>query len=60
MKIKLLVREKIWHEKGETVEVSPDVADFLISIHAAEMIKAETPKKGTKKNDKDDKKTYSD
>lgn len=60
MKIKLLVREKIWHEKGETVEVSPDVADFLISIHAAEMIKAETPKKGTKKNDKDDKKTHSD
>lgn len=60
MKVKLLTSQRIRHEKGETVEVSPDVADFLISIHAAEMIKAETPKKGTKKNDKDDKKTHSD
>lgn len=50
MKVKLLVRQRIWHEEGETVEVSPEFAEFLLSIKAAEMIKAEkketTKKKG--------------
>lgn len=57
MKIKLKARQKIWHEAGEIVEVSPDVADFLLSVGAGEMIKdaPKTPtKKGTRKNDKND------
>lgn len=43
MKVRLLQRQKIWHKAGETVEVSPAVADFLISVRAAEA--AEPPKK---------------
>lgn len=53
MKVKLLVRQRIWHDAGETVEVSPEFADFLLSIKAAEMIMAEkktpTKKETTKK-----------
>lgn len=56
MKIKLLTRQKIWHNAGEIVEVSPDVADFLLSVGAGEMIKdapKKSPtKKGTTNNDK--------
>ena len=48
MKIKLLVRQRIWHEAGEIVEVSPVVADFLMSVGAGEMIK-DAPKSTKKK-----------
>lgn len=48
MKVTLLVRQRIWHEAGETVEVSPDVAAFLLSVKAAE-IPAEPKKKETTK-----------
>lgn len=49
MKVKLLVRQRIWHEKGEIVEVSPEHANFLLSVKAAEMIKAEKQPKSKAK-----------
>jgi hypothetical protein len=45
MKVKLLQRIKVWHKAGDTVEVSPEEADFLISVGAAEkVVKKETKK----------------
>ena len=45
MKVKLLKRMKIWHKAGDIVEVSPEDADFLISVEAAEkVVKKETKK----------------
>jgi hypothetical protein len=56
MKVRLLRNQKIWHNAGETVEVSPAVADFLLSIGSAEIVTA----KERKTNDKNDKKTGRD
>lgn len=44
MKVKLLKRAKIWHNVGDTVNVSPAEADFLLSVHAAEEVKTEKKK----------------
>lgn len=52
MLVKLLKRARIWHNAGEIVQVSPDEANFLISVSAAAPARAEKvqkPKKGTKK-----------
>ena len=51
MKVRLLVDQRVAHKAGETVEVSPAVADFLFSVHAAERL----PVKEAKKNDKNTK-----
>ena len=66
MKVKLLMRQKGNGEAGEIVEVSPDRAEFLFSVGAAEPVKdareqAEAPKpaeeKAEKKPEKAEKKT---
>lgn len=51
MKIKLLKRVKIWHDAGETIEVSPAEADFLLAVKAAEEV-AEKAKPARKKTTK--------
>lgn len=45
MKLLLKQRQRIWHNAGEIVEVSPAEANFLLSVNAAEVIQAmrETP-----------------
>lgn len=53
MKIRLLRDSRILHKAGEILEVSPETARHLISLHSASAIeeaekKAET-KKGTRK-----------
>lgn len=47
MKVKLVKRAKIWHNAGDTVNVSPAEAAFLLSVHAAEEVKTEPRKKKT-------------
>lgn len=50
MKIKLTRDARILHKAGETVEVTPEVAAFLVSVRsavAAQPVK-EKPKKGKK------------
>ena len=50
MKVKLLREARIRHEAGEIVEVSPAVADYLITVGSAGTIEEkEKPKKTTKK-----------
>lgn len=53
MKILLNVRQRIWHEAGEIVEVSPAEAQHLLTIGAAVpvSVQRETPakKKETRK-----------
>lgn len=56
MKVKLQQPAKIWHDTGEIVEVSPESANFLISVGAAVPIGAastkeipEKPKRETRK-----------
>lgn len=45
MKVKLTQRIKIWHNAGDTVDVSPEEAEFLFSVGAAEkVVKKETKK----------------
>lgn len=46
MKVKLIRDARINHKAGETVEVSPAQAQFLLSIHSAEIVKE--AKKGKK------------
>ena len=41
MKLLLKRAARINHNAGEIVEVSPDQANFLLSVGAAELIKAE-------------------
>lgn len=36
MKVKLVKRARVWHEAGETVEVSPAMAELLMRAYAAE------------------------
>ena len=43
MRVKLLRAARIRHEAGETVEVSPAVAGFLLSTGSAEVVR-EAPK----------------
>ena len=52
MKLLLLRQAKITHKAGEIVEVSPAEANFLLSVHSAEIVHefgeyvdAETPEK---------------
>ena len=56
-KVRLLKRQKGNGEAGEIVEVSPDRADFLISVEAAEEVteageRAEAPKDAESKAEK--------
>lgn len=44
MKLKLKQNARIWHKAGETVEVSPAEAAFLLSTGSAEPVE-EKPKK---------------
>lgn len=52
MRVLLKKAARINHKAGEIVEVSPDQAEFLLSVGAAEFIldaeKRETPEKATK------------
>ena len=49
MKVRLLRDAKIMHKAGETVEVSPADAKFLLSIHSAEKVEEKPkPKRGKK------------
>ena len=53
MRVKLLRDQRIKHNAGEIVEVSPEVANFLISTNSAEYVKeavedTEKPKRGRK------------
>lgn len=53
MKVKLLKAQRILHNAGEIVEVSPAVYDFLVTNKAAEPVKAEQVKrKSSKKGEK--------
>ena len=55
MKVKLTQRARIWHNAGETVEVSPEEAAFLVGIGAATPVrdaKKETPEKKGKAREK--------
>lgn len=49
MKVLLKMRQKIWHNAGEIVEVSPAEAGFLLSVKAAEIVAEvrETPEAKT-------------
>lgn len=49
MKVHLIKRAKIWCEAGETVEVSPAEANFLLSVRAAELIQEPAPEKPKRK-----------
>ena len=51
MKVKLLRAARVRHEAGEIVEVSPDVAHFLLSVGSAVNVE-EAPKEPAKKNAK--------
>ena len=47
MKVKLLREARIKHAAGETVEVTPEVAAFLVSVRSAVVVAAQpTAKKG--------------
>lgn len=49
MQVKLLRDARIPHKAGEIVEVSPELAGYLISLESAEAVEAEPPKKKTVK-----------
>ncbi len=49
MKVQLLRDARIKHKAGETVEVSPEEAFFLISVHSAEPVAEEKAKKAPRK-----------
>ena len=50
MKVRLLRPARINHNAGEIVEVSPDVAAFLLNVGSAEIpaVEKETPETGKK------------
>lgn len=55
MRVQLTQRARIWHNAGETVEVSPEEANYLISVCAAVPVrdaKKETPEKKGKAREK--------
>lgn len=49
MKVQLLRDTRIKHKAGEIVEVSPEEAQFLVSVHSAEIVAEEPAKKTPKK-----------
>lgn len=49
MKVKLLRRARIWAKAGDTVDVSPDEAEFLISVGSAEKVQPAKKKTEEKK-----------
>ena len=49
MWVKLLRDARIPHKAGEIIEVSPELAEYLISLESAEAVEAEPPKKKTVK-----------
>lgn len=50
MQVRLLRDARVLHKAGEVVEVSPEFAEYLISLESAEAVEAEPPKgKKTKK-----------
>lgn len=51
MKLRLTRQARIPHEAGEIVEVSPEVANFLIGVGSAVKVEEE-PKKPTKEEPK--------
>lgn len=51
MKLRLVRAARISHEAGEIVEVSPEVANFLLSVGSAVKVE-EAPKEPAKKNAK--------
>lgn len=53
MKVRLTQRTRIWHESGETVNVSPAEAAFLLSVHAAETVADKKTEKRKNKTDCD-------
>lgn len=55
MKLRLTRPARISHEAGEIVEVSPEVANFLIGVGSAVKVEEE-PKKPTKEEKKPAKK----
>ena len=51
MKVKLIRDARITHKSGEIIDVSPEVAAFLVSVRsavAAPPVKKETARKGKK------------
>lgn len=49
MKVRLLKPARITHKAGDTVEVSPETAAFLVAVGAAERAPEKQTKKATKK-----------
>lgn len=49
MKVRLVRDARITVKSGETVEVSPEVGAFLLSIGSAEVAEETKPKKTSKK-----------
>lgn len=49
MKVRLLRDARILHKAGEVVEISPEFAEYLISLDSAEAVEAEPPKEKKKK-----------
>lgn len=43
MRVRLLRDSRIRHKAGETVEVSPAEAQFLLSIQSAELVREDPP-----------------
>lgn len=48
MKVKLLREARIRHAAGETVEVTPEVAAFLVSVRSAVVVAAQPATKKKK------------
>lgn len=48
MKVKLTRDARIKHNAGEIVDVTPEVAAFLVSVRSAVAAQPEKPKKGKK------------
>lgn len=48
MRVMLLREARIKHNAGEIVTVSPDVAQYLVSVGSAEVIPEDEPKKKKK------------
>ena len=49
MKVKPTKRAKVWHEAGETVDVSPVEAAFLLRVYSAVPVEDEEKKIKKKK-----------
>ena len=52
MKVKLLRETRVKHAAGETVEVTPEVAEFLVSVRSAVVVAAQPATKKKKATEK--------